>query len=76
MISSRPELILTSVLPNYDDSSARTSEVGIGNSYSLSLKFISVIISWSCSLERRSGCDLFLRADSGIFINCFKLSAK
>ena len=75
-MSSLPELILTSVFPNFDNSSARTCEVGIGNSYSLSLKCISVIISCSCSLVRRSGCNLFSRAVSIIFINCFKLSVE
>ena len=48
----------------------------IGKSYSLSLKCIAVVISWSCSLERRSGCNLFSRAASALLINCFKLSAK
>ena len=61
-MNSRPELILTSVFPNFDNSSARTCEVGIGNSYSPSLKCISVIIFRSCSLVRRSGCNLFFRA--------------
>ena len=76
VISIRLELILTSVLPNFDNSSARTCEVSTGNSYSLSLKCILVIISWSCSLVRRSGCNCFSRTASTIFIICFKSSAK
>ena len=75
-MNSRPELILTSVFPNFDNFSAGTCEVDLGNSYSLSLKCISVIISWSCSLVRRSGCSLFSRASSTILMNCFELSAK